>query len=479
MQRNATNAKINKAACKTRKGFYTFRNHRRWRSTNGIVTACVVFLLICHGCLLAYEATRMSPTLNEPAHLASGLAHWTFSRFDLYAVNPPLVRMVAALPVLGVGYKENWNDLSQSPARYGNREEFIVGEAFVTANGARSLWLIILARWACIPLIMWGGVICFFWSYELWGNALAGFISLSLWCFDPNILAHGSLITPDCCAASFGLTATYCFWRWLRVPTWCRTSIAGGSLGLALLTKTTWVVMFGLWPLILLYWMFTQRYCICIFGDDGLKCNSRTVILKLAVILLIGLYVLNCGYAFDETCTRLGEYKFVSRDLIANGSSGVPSNRFSGTLLEGIPLPIPKQYILGIDLQKYDFETCNDASYLLGEWKTGGWWYYYLVGLAVKLPHGSQALIAFALLAMFGRYRSRDSRVEMLCFDSSMRDICVLLAPPITVLFLVSLQLRFNHHIRYVLPTLGFVFVFAGASSSWCLPSSQKTSAIS
>ena len=62
--------------------------------------------------------------------------------------------------------------------------------------------------------------------------------------------------------------------------------------------------------------------------------------------------------------------------------------------------------ITGIDLQKWDFDR-DRSSYLRGEWRIGGWWYYYLYALLVKLP------IGFLLLAVFsitGAIRWRDWR---------------------------------------------------------------------
>lgn len=38
----------------------------------------------------------MSPTDDETAHLPAGVSYWQFGRFDLYPVNPPLVKLVAA-----------------------------------------------------------------------------------------------------------------------------------------------------------------------------------------------------------------------------------------------------------------------------------------------------------------------------------------------------------------------------------------------
>ncbi len=61
-----------------------------------------VYALAAHAGLLAYSAWRHSPVLTEVGQLPAGISHWELGRFDLYRVNPPLVRLVAALPVLQV-----------------------------------------------------------------------------------------------------------------------------------------------------------------------------------------------------------------------------------------------------------------------------------------------------------------------------------------------------------------------------------------
>ncbi|MBA3314633.1 MAG: hypothetical protein H0T47_15270 [Planctomycetaceae bacterium] len=177
---------------------------RRWA-----VPVAVTILLSIHAGLLAYAATRHSPTLNEPGHLVAGLSYWEFGRFEVYRVNPPLTRLVAALPVLAAGYEMDWSRFHDGP---GARPEFALGEDFVKANGERSIWLFTIARWACIPISVIGGIFSFLWGRELYGAA-AGLVSLALWCTDPNILAHAELITPDAAATTFGVGAGYTFWR--------------------------------------------------------------------------------------------------------------------------------------------------------------------------------------------------------------------------------------------------------------------------
>jgi hypothetical protein len=457
---------------------------RQFDSNPGAAWVGVFLLMATHAGLLAYSATRHSPTIDEPAHLVAGLSHLKFGRFELYRANPPLVRIIAALPVMVAGFDEDWRQFYDSP---GARPEFAIGEKFVAANGERSVWLFTIARWACIPISLVGGLFCFLWSRELWGHNIAGLISLTLWCFEPNILAHAELITPDCAAASFGLGAGYFFWRWLRRPIWGRALWAGLLFGLAELSKMTWFVLFALWPLLWLTWRWTERRRAKGYGPTSVQTSpaissqiALPPVAQLASILAIGLYVLNAGYGFDGTCTRLKEFTFISSALTGLDHSGKPGNRLTETWMGDLPAPVPRQYLLGMDLQKHDFENYGQKSYLRGEWKNGGWWYYYLYGLAVKVPHGTQFLLILAVFtAIFNRWRRRacdPSNVSRLSPQNcSARDLVILIAPALSVLVLVSSQLEFNHHVRYVLPVLGFTFVFVGVTSTWFTDNTIRT----
>lgn len=428
---------------------------------NTRVWGTAFLLLAIHAGLMAYSATRYSPALDEPGHLVAGLSHWKFGRFELYRVNPPLVRMVAAIPVAIHGYEEDWSDFAESP---GQRPEFAIGTRFIENNGADSIWLFTIARWACIPFSLVGGLFCFLWSRELWGNNLAGLISLTLWCFDPNILGYGALIIPDCAATAFGLMAFYFFWKWLKKPGWGSAVIAGLTLGAAQLTKMTWVVGYGLYPALWSCWLFCRKPATSCLKEPRTTLFSSAV--QLASILAISLLVINMGYGFDGAFPTLGEQKFVSKAFA--GEPGTVGNRFRGTLLGKLYLPVPTQYLLGMDVQKRDFESHRQQSYLRGEWKQGGWWYYYIYGALVKCPHGTQMLLGLGTLSLL-RWRNKSLSGQGPELKASRNDVLLLLAPAITVFVVVSSHLTFNHHFRYVLPAFGFVFVFAGSVSMWFL----------
>lgn len=430
----------------------------------------LTIILTIHIALLAYSGCVHSPTLNEPAHLVAGLSHWKFGRFELYRVNPPLVRMVAAAPVTILGYEEDWSGFYEGR---GARPVFGMGADFIAANGPRACLLLTAARWACIPFSLLGAIVCYLWARDLYGRS-AGVLACALWCFEPNILGHASLITPDAHAAALGMAACYTFWKWLRNPTWGQTILTGVVLGLAELAKTTLILLYPVWPLLWLFYRLRERQAMNFrrWGREGYM---------LAVRMVIGIYVLNLGYGFEGSFSRLGDLDFVS-ELFAGEQSdtvpihdsahtGEPRNRFAGGIFEEVPIPFPRNYILGIDIQQRDFEHYGRPSYLRGQWQKQGWWYYYLYAAMVKMPLG---LFGLGLCSLLARALSRQERIRL-------RDEVVLLAPAFVVFAVVSAKSGFSEHFRYALPAFPFLLIWtaglvAGARCEKCRAAERKQS---
>ena len=408
----------------------------------------IAICLIANTLLLGWGASRHSPNWDEIGHLPAGLSHLELGSFELYAVNPPLVRTVAALPVSFVPHKTSWQISGNKP---GQRNEFTVGIRFLEANQFRSFWLFALARWACIPFSWLGAWGCYLWARDLYGRR-AGVVAVAIWSFSPSVLAYGQMITPAIGATAFGCIANYAFWRWLKHPSWKAATITGVAFGLTLLTKTTWLILFGLWPLVWCCWRWKLFK-----ATDRLERPVLIEIAQLLAILGLGIYLVNFGYLFDGSLRPLGEYEFVSETLSEitadEDHAKWGSNRFRGTWLASVPVPFPQKFVEGIDLQKRDFEM-KMWSYLRGEWRRGGWWYYYLYAMLVKMPIGTHMLIAFGLLAL------------LFMRTNHLEDELVLLAPTVLVLILVSSQTGFNHHLRYVFPAFPGLYVLASKAFS-------------
>ncbi len=422
-----------------RPGAGLFQARWAWHCAAGVA-------IFTHCVLLAISGTKQSPTWNELGHLAAGISNLTLNRFDLYRVNPPLARCVAALPVVVLQGATDWKQYTTDPLM---RAEWQVGSDWLEANGEQGVSLLVAARWACIPFSVLGFWVCFLWARELYGGA-GGLVAGLLWCFCPFILGHGCLVTADVPSAAMSVAACYMFWHWLGKPNWPRAIGCGVALGLAELTKTTLLILYPLWAVIWVVWRLPQR------RHTELNLWLRDLGM-LSTQVTLSLYIINLGYCFEGTFQRLGGYRFQSTTFTGRpmlGGRVHVGNRFAGTWLASLPVPLPKNYVQGIDSQKADIEGLH-PSYLWGRWSQKGWRYYCLLGLLIKLPLGTLFLMVLALLIRKANYGNRNA-----CRDDAM-----LLILAAGILSLVSLQAGTKASCRYVIPALPFLYIWAGCTS--------------
>ena len=402
------------------------------------IIPCAVLAL--HASLLAWGAWRHSPTWDEVSLLPAGIRHWESGNFSLCRQNPPLVRTVAAIPVMLAGPETRWLSPDDDLLF---RNQFAVAADFVKANGARVFWLFTLARWPCIVFSLIGGWTCFLWARRLYGDS-AGLLALALWCFSPDVLAHGQLLTTDMAATALGVATMYLLWRWLEEPRWGRAVAVGLTLGLAELAKMLWIILFGLIPLVWVVWLLTRP-------RELSKGRLSLQGLQLGLSFLVALSVLNIGYRFEGSFRRLGSYRFDSQLLGGSQGSSPRGNRFASGPLGWLPVPVPENYLKGIDYLRERGVEMSQPSFLHGQWQgSGGWWYYYLYGLAVKVPLGVWCLLVLS-------FSWRLLRADGL---SIWRDELILVIPAVVVLVFMSYHTSLNKHFRYVLPLYPFAFVW-------------------
>ncbi|HEY8503505.1 MAG TPA: glycosyltransferase family 39 protein [Gemmataceae bacterium] len=372
-------------------------------------------------------------TVDEGGHVLSGLLAWEEGRLDYCSVNPPLVKALVALPVAA--------SRPQIPegVRWGVSPDWVPQhEQFVKANRERYLELIFRARPVLVALSVLGGWLVYRWAGQLYGP-VPGLVGLALWALCPNVLCWAGICTVDLGAAVFGLAAAYALRYYLHHPGWLEAVWAGWVLGLALLSKFTLLVLY---PVFLIVWL------VAWWQPRGSVAQPGTGLrwLHFAAILLVSVLVLNLGYGLEGTGRHLGSFAFKSRAL-SGGEAGW-GNRFEGTWLEGLPVPLPAAYVTGLDEQKSHADRGFPA-YLWGEWQHGGWWYYYLVAAAVKLPLGTWLLGLLALaLACLGRRFRAPAWEEVLLW-----------LPAVAIWVLLSSQTGINSHFRYVFPALPFLFI--------------------
>jgi 4-amino-4-deoxy-L-arabinose transferase-like glycosyltransferase len=434
-------------------------------------------LLVIHAALLAYCALIHSPTPDEPAHVAAGLSHWEFGEFSLYRVNPPLVRMAATAPLLLTDIKTDWSHYGTDlTARYEHR----VGDDLVDANGSSIFRYVTIARWACTPFSLLGAMVCCWWARLLFGR-LAGLVAAALWCFSPMILGHGSLLTPDVAGTALGLAACYCFSRWLMTPSWRRVLLVGAVFGLAETAKSTWIILFPAFALIWLMFRLgmprggksSKQASAVVGGVGGAGFITRSVMTtleparrptapQLAIILFVGWAILVAAYGGQGVGAPLRTVPFKSQLLTSVFCTLDDKGEFVvRPALASVPIPVPRDYLVGLDQQYRDLEGPN-RSYLRGQWNSEGWWYYYAYGLAVKEPLGALALAALSGLFWCGLVARRETARRL--SRTRLQHMAVgwlMLVCPVTVFSLASINTGMNHHLRYVMPVLPYMYLLA------------------
>ncbi len=425
-------------------------------------------LLVVQAGLLVWSARVHSPTWDETGHLAAGISHWELGRFELYSVNPPLVRTVAAAPVMLFDPPQmDWRFYRSDPKL---RSEVYLGRRMMQLVGEDAMGLFFLARLAVIPIALLGTWLCFLWGRDLFGET-SGLVAACLWTFSPSVLAYGAIITPDLASAVALMAASYVGWQWMKRPNWSLAVCLSATLALAMLTKSVWLLLPGVlaatWigNLVWKRWMSRK-----VTGEQQAASRKAEVpwgsqAWQLGTLSVGALLLVNGFYGFQGSFRPLGEYQFASALLsgppqCAGCERGI-GNRFRDSWLAGVSVPLPANLVEGLDVQRRDFERGRYSpswqSYLLGRWQQGGWWYYYLVGLFVKIPLVVWCLVGVASVGAWFWKTGHDRRLGVVC----------LWVPALVFLFLLSINTGLNRYVRYALPVLPALLIWASQVGRW------------
>ncbi len=160
-----------------------------------------------------------------------GYRSWTHADFGLNPEHPPLLKLLATTPLL-------WSQ-PKSPAleeRYFKEDAFLRGKEFLYQNDPDKI--LARTRTVAASLTLLAALVVFFGTREMFGRG-AAFIALTLLTFDPNLLAHGALITTDVGLACFMFLSVYMFYRFVKSPSALRLIMAGVAVGFVLAVKHT------------------------------------------------------------------------------------------------------------------------------------------------------------------------------------------------------------------------------------------------
>jgi hypothetical protein len=310
-------------------------------------------------------------------------------------------------------------------------------------------------RYATIALSLILAAYVFTWCYQLYGRQ-AALLSLSLYVFDPNFLAHGQLVTADLPAALMITMALYHFWQFLKLGGKERALLSATTLGLSQLAKYSCVYLYPIFVLIgAIYRRSTKRAELVMSNwRDNLICSLRRWPLIAGSFAGVSILIINIGFRFDGFGTPLSKYTF--KDAFFKTVQATP-------IISNVPLPLPVPYLQGLDLCKFE-ERMGHAwgnIYMAGKLRINyhngtlhGFPGYYFYAVLFKVPIATQFIF---LVALFGHFWRRDEAASIL-----RREEVFLLLPMLVYWLYFNFFFNAQIGIRHVLPVFALGLIFCG-----------------
>jgi hypothetical protein len=194
-------------------------------------------LIILQMILVAIIVHGESLTFDEGDHIFAGYMMWHSGDYGLNPEHPPLVKLVATLPLL---QEKLWVPTLQQ--RMFKGEAYRDGRDFMERNDGPGHRLIFRMRLAAGVFAVGLSVMVFLMGSKLFGES-AGLLALLLVVFEPNVLANSDLVTTDVGVACFFLATIYCFYRYARQPSLIRLLLTGLVAGLTLSAKHSGILL--------------------------------------------------------------------------------------------------------------------------------------------------------------------------------------------------------------------------------------------
>jgi len=220
----------------------------------------VAGILSLHFILALVISSKESMIYDERAHIPAAYSYVRFGDMRLNPEHPPLLKDLAGLPLLAMNLSF---PLTSPEWQTGTNEQWAIGDMFINCtkpelacNDADKILF-----WSRLPITLIAvilGIGLFIWTRELAGT-VAGLFAVTLFTFDPNIIAHNHYVTTDIGIAAFIFFAFYFFVRFLKNPTSKNVILSGIFLGLAELTKVSAILLFPLFGLFVIIYALTKQ----------------------------------------------------------------------------------------------------------------------------------------------------------------------------------------------------------------------------
>ena len=331
-------------------------------------------VLMLAACVLAAGCWQVyTNTWDEPEHLGAGVELLDRGQYQYDTEHPPLGRILLALPPYLAGARS-----FGTPPPDGTREG--VDILYTGGHYWRMLTLARLGTLAFLPLLLFA---TWLWARRLAVSEAGALLPVALLMSVPPVLGNAALASLDVAAAATILLALYLLVRWVVSGTMRDALWFGLASGLAVVTKFSAVPFLGLsLPILLIAHAALRRRAAGNAGRVFVAVRARVFgLLVAAAAVLIPVFLVYGPRAADPAGVALRYNWAVSYLLARTGTDHV-----MGVVLAHLDLPRALKDLLNGLVAVEAHNNTGHLSYLLGQTRMDGWWYFYLVALAVKTP---------------------------------------------------------------------------------------------
>ncbi len=408
-------------------------------------TNITAFILLFTMFILAFSSyLGDSTTMDELAHIPAGYSYLTQKDFRINPEHPPLIKDLAALPLLflNLNFPSNsdaWNKDINGQWRF--------GWEFLYNSGNNPDQITFWARFPMLFVLLFLGWFLFWWTKKEFGNKVA-ILTLILFSFSPNFLAHGRLVTTDVGASLGFVLATYFWLKFLKNPSKKNIIIAGLTLGISLLFKFSLVLLVPSLGITTIIYVLLKK-------ENLVKYISLSILAGIIAIIFVILPI----YQF-HVLNYPPEKQLSDTKTILESS---PMKQLSKICIWMADKPILRalgHYLLGL-LMATQRTAFGNTVYFMGMISASGWWYYFPVVYFLKNP------LAFHILTLLSLFISVYFVEKPFWVDAKRRlKECILthftefaMVVFLLVYWITSISGNLNIGVRHILPVFPFTYV--------------------
>jgi 4-amino-4-deoxy-L-arabinose transferase-like glycosyltransferase len=404
-----------------------------------------LLLLALLATLQGVAAWHETQNWDEGLHLAAGYSYLKTGDFRMGYEQPPLGKVLCALPLLRLHATLPTDHKSWTDA-----DEITFGDVFMYQNRVPADQMLRAARAVTMLLTLTLALTLAVWARGKFGPVPA-LLALFLFCLDPNFIAHGHYVTTDLIAALTIFLACLAWGRFLENGRWTALVVAALAVGLAVVSKLSAVFLAPLFVLLYLLRAWQER------AVGPVRLGLVRFLASVLVLAVVSLAVI--GVTYWPATRRMLRGRVETR-LAAIASPNAESTVLLGKAAARLNLPA-HPFLIGLNNFLEHSENGHHA-YLLGQLSDTGWWYYFPVVFAVKTPTAVLWLIAVSVIAgvlAWWRlpWRPTFTWLRRLPFA------WVLVTVPPAVYFALSLHSHINIGVRHILPVYPFLLIFLAA----------------